>query len=138
MVPMAVRLCLMIAAAALLLSCARHARIERPMTWSEESQFAGTPLPEGEKLLVLRFAADPDQGLTLDPDPALLVRLARLGNPVNVTFDCWRQLGGAFGYNILAIGDEPYVPVYTSGPSRAGAFSRGPSRPNPLESAFPR
>ena len=91
-------------------------------------------LPDGERNIVLRFVDDPGQGLIEEWNSDLWDRLTRLGNPVRVTFDCWRQFGGTFGFNIVAIGGEPYVPST----SRAGAFSEGLSRPNPLESAVPR
>ena len=120
----------------LTVSCTRHVRTDRPMTWSEEAQFAGMTLPPGEKVIVLRFVDDPGQGLIEESNSALRDRLTRLGNPVRVTFDCWRLLDGTFGFNIAAIGGEPYWPV-SNGPSRGGAFSEGPSRPNPLESAVP-
>ncbi len=125
-----------LAVAVLAVSCARHSRTGRLMTWSEETQFAGMPLRSGEKMIVLRFVDDPGQGLFEDWSPALRDRLTRLGNPVRVTFDCWKQFGGTFGYNIVAIGGEPYLPAHRDGPSRAGAFSEGPARPNPLESAI--
>jgi hypothetical protein len=127
------RLWLVIAAIALTISCTRHGRTERLMMWSEEARFAGTALPRGEKIIVLRFVDDPGQGLIEGWNSALRDRLTRLGNPVRVTFDCWRQFSGAFGFNVVAIGGEPYVPN-TSG---AGAFSEGPSRPSPLESDVP-
>jgi hypothetical protein len=126
------------AAVALTMSCTRHARTERLMTWSEETHWAGMALPRSEKMIVLRYVDDPGQGLIEDWNSALRDRLARLGNPVRVTFDCWRQLGGTFGFNIFAFGGEPYVSGANGGRSRAGAFSEGPSRPNPLETAIPR
>jgi hypothetical protein len=132
------RLWLVIAAVALTVSCTRHAQTERMMTWSEEAHFAGMALPPGERIIVLRFVEDPGQGLTEDWNSALRDRLTRSGNPVRVTFDCWRQFGGTFGFNIAAIGGEPYVFGARGGPSRAGAFSAGPNRPNPLESAVAR
>lgn len=132
------RLSLVIAVIALTTSCTRHAQTERLMMWSEEAKIAGTDLPRGEKIIVLRFVEDPAQGLIEDWNSGLPDRLTRLGNPVRVTFDCWRQVGGTFGFNIVAIGGEPYAAGATAGPSRAGAFSEGPSRPNPLESVFQR
>jgi hypothetical protein len=131
------RLLLVIAAVALTISCTRHKQTERLMTWLEEPRFAGMNLPPGDKVIVLRFVDDPAQGLTEDWSPALRDRLTRLGNPVRVTFDCWRQFGGTFGFNIVAIGGEPYLPETPIGPSRAVAFSEGPSRPHPLESVLP-
>lgn len=128
------RLWLVIAAAALTISCARHWRTERLMMWSEEAQFAGMALPDGERNIVLRFVDDPEQGVEEEWNSDLWDRLTRLGNPVRVTFDCWRQFGGTFGFNIVAIGGEPYV-ISTS---HAGSFSQGPTRPYLLESAVPR
>jgi hypothetical protein len=108
------------------------------MTWSEETQWIGMVLPKDEKMIVLRYVDDPEQGLIEDWSSDLRNRLTRLGNPVRVTFECRRQFGGTFGFNIVAIGGEPYVPSFRAGPSLAGAFSEGPSRPNPLESELPR
>src|SRR4051794_13200298 len=130
------RLLLMIAAVALTTSCTRRLQAERLMTWSEEATFAGTHLPPGEKIIMLRFIDDPAQGLIEDWNSTLRDRLTRLGNPVRVTFDCWKQLDGTFGFNIVGIGGEPYLQGGTVGPSRAGAFSQGPGRPNPLEAEF--
>lgn len=115
-------------------ACTKRARADRMMTWSEESSFHGAPLPEGEHVIVLRFVDDPGQGLTEDWTPALRDRLRKLGNPVQVTFDCWRQWGGVLGFNIVAIGGEPFTPAAIAGPSRAGSFSEGAGRPHPLES----
>ncbi len=132
------RLRLVIAAVALTMSCASHGKTERLMTWSEEARFAGMTLPRGERIIVLRFVDDPGQGLIEDWNSVLRDRLIRLGNPVRVTFDCWGQFGGTFGFNLVAIGGQPYSRDVSGGPSRAGAFSEGPSRPNPLESTVPR
>ena len=128
----------MIATMALTASCTRHVRTERMMTWSEESRVGGMTVPHGESIMVLRFADDPGQGVTVDSSPGLRGELTRLGNPVLVSFDCWRRYDGTFGFNIIGIGGEPYVSGVSAGPSRAGAFSEGPSLPNPLESAVPR
>jgi hypothetical protein len=133
------RLWLAIVTAAAMTSCStRHARTERLMTWSEEAHFATMALPRGERIIVLRFVDDPGQGLIEEWDSALRNRLIRLGNPVRVTFDCWRQFGGTFGFNIVAIGGEPHASGSGGGPTRAGLFAEGPSRPNPLESTVPR
>jgi hypothetical protein len=129
------RLFFVIAAVAVTMSCgARHARTERLMTWSEETHIAGMVLPRGQRIIVLRFVDDPGQGLVEGWNSTLQDRLTRLGNPVHVTFDCWLKFGGAFGFNIVAIGGQPYGPPVSR---PAGAFSEGPSRPNPLESAVP-
>ncbi len=95
----------------------------------------GVPLPRGEKVIVFRFVDDSEQGFTEDWSPALADRLAVLGNPVRLTFDCWRRFG-VFGVNPIAIGGVPYS--FGGNPSREGAFSERPSRPNPLEFAVPR
>lgn len=108
------------------------------MTWSQQASVAGTPLPRDETVIVLRFVEDPGQGLIEDWDAALWERLTRLGNPVRVTFDCWRRFDGTFGFKLVAIGPTPYVSDTSRDPSRRGAFSEGPTRPNPLESAIPR
>jgi hypothetical protein len=127
----------LVIAAALTISCARHARTERLMTWSEEVNFAGMTLPRGERMVVLRFVDDPGQGLVEPWNSELRDRLTRLGNPVRVSFDCWRLLDGTFGFKIAAIGGEPYISSVTDGPSRAGAFSERPSRPNPQPAGIP-
>ena len=118
-------------------SCTRHAQTERMMTWSDEVGGTGMVVPGSGRFIVLRFVEDPRQGLILDGSSALRNQLTRLGNPVRVSFDCWRHLPGTFGFNITAIGGEPYVPRGNAGPSRERAFSEGPSRPHPLESAVP-
>lgn len=94
-------------------------------------------VPRGDRVVVLRFAADPRQGVIEEWSPELRDRLRGLGNPVRVTFDCRRQFGGVFGFHIVAIGGEPYSPAGSGGPSRSGAFSEGTGRPNPLEAALP-
>jgi hypothetical protein len=131
------RLWLVLAVVVLTLSCTRQARTDRLMKWSEGTHFQGMILPRGEKIVVMRYVDDPGQGVIEDGTPALRERLTRLGNPVQVTFDCWRHFGGTFGFNIIAIGGETYFSASNGGPSRAGAFIEGPSRPNPLESAVP-
>lgn len=107
------------------------------MTWSEEADFAGMAVPRGERVIVLRFVEDPEQGVIEDSGSQLRDHLIRLGNPVRVTFDCWRLFNGTFGFNVVAIGGEPYQYLVNKGPRRGGAFSEGPSRSNPLESAIP-
>ena len=108
------------------------------MTWSEGSDAPGIALPRGEKIIVLRFVDEPAQGLIEDWNTALHDRLTRLGNPVRVTFDCWRQLDGTFGFNIVEIGGEPFVSGISSVSTHSGVFSEGAARMNPLESAVPR
>jgi hypothetical protein len=108
------------------------------MTWSRQATLGAMTLPRGETVIVLRFFEDPGQGLIEAWNPALWELLSRLGNPVRVTFDCWRRFDGTFGFNLVALGGTPYVSVIGRSPSREGAFSEGPSRPNPLESAIPR
>jgi hypothetical protein len=110
-------------------ACTKQARVDAMMTWTVDRR---------QKLIVLRFVEDPDQGITEEWSPELQARLLRLGNPVRVTFDCWRQFGGTFGFNPIALNGKPYYPGGSAGPSRGGAFSEGEARPNPLEFSLPR
>ena len=79
------------------------------MTWSEEAQWRDVRFAPGERIVVLRFVEDPGEGIIEDWSPELRDRLIPLGNPVRVTFDCWRQFGGTLGYDITALGGEPFV-----------------------------